>query len=271
MGAFNRDHFEDTPFDLTRGPASGPHGDPSRYDAYDTMDVYTELGRPEEGVNMETMRKGKYERGISIMRTASSYSVVAGGRVEGQSAPPNSASQESLGTELSDPEIDTVVWYSQYAPHASVYTPVPVGASKAPVPLSVGSHHRVNKGSMYWAAALIGNWADRLYIHTRADVAQAQVELESQCYDRLVVSQTKAKAAKRAAGAGVSDVERILDQHTETSAAANLEAWMDLFWALAAKFKDGQRLDDAAIHKETLLPTKLFYPESWLESNNYFD
>lgn len=30
--AFNRDHFEGTPYDLTQGIAAGPYGDPNRFD-----------------------------------------------------------------------------------------------------------------------------------------------------------------------------------------------------------------------------------------------
>lgn len=59
-----RDHFEGTPFSTTEGLASGPYGDPNRFD----LSVTGEL-------SLDEVLQGEYPRTISLFRT--SYSFVA--------------------------------------------------------------------------------------------------------------------------------------------------------------------------------------------------
>jgi dipeptidase len=49
--AFNRDHFEGTPYDLTKGIASGPYGDPNRFD-----------GALNDNMTLMELLNGGYER-----------------------------------------------------------------------------------------------------------------------------------------------------------------------------------------------------------------
>jgi dipeptidase len=49
--AFNRDHYEGTPYDLTKGLAAGPYGDPNRFD-----------GALNDNMTITELLSGGYER-----------------------------------------------------------------------------------------------------------------------------------------------------------------------------------------------------------------
>jgi dipeptidase len=97
-----RDHYEGSEFDLTKGLAAGPYGDPNRFD-WTAVD------------NMTTMEvfQGSFERAISLFRT--SYSIVA-------------VPRESVPDQLS------LVWICQYAPSSSSYIPLYVSMAAMPGP-----------------------------------------------------------------------------------------------------------------------------------------
>ena len=133
--SINRDHYENTTFDLTRGPAAGPYGNPNRYDRGEAS-----------GLPMAVLMQGTFERPISMFRTA--YSTVT----------------ESVGGGLAR------VWYGAGAPHATFYVPVWVAAGEVPMELGTGggSLYRWEDGSTWWLVTAIGNWSvEHVNSHTR--------------------------------------------------------------------------------------------------------
>ena len=115
--AINRDHYEGTPYDMTVGLASGPYGDPSRFDPGATRRRAGPYG-DEETIDDAVAWGGKFERAISIYRC--SYSWVGEAR----------------------PHLDNGlggIWFGLYAPHASQYVPIYQGGSKVPASFTKGS------------------------------------------------------------------------------------------------------------------------------------
>lgn len=88
----------------------GPYGDPNRYDT---------AAQPVDNLTMADIAQGSFEHSISVVRT--SYSLVAAVRV----AEPN---------ELA------LIWFSQYQPYSSSYSPVYVGSDTIPSPLMRSEH-----------------------------------------------------------------------------------------------------------------------------------
>lgn len=228
-----RDHYEGTAFDMTRGPAAGPFGDPSRFDPGDNTAVWGST----EGVDDATaVDAGRYERAISIFRCA--YSFVSQGSND-----------------------EPMFWVAQYAPHSAAYVPVYVGAIAVPDALSRGSLHAVDFGAQYWAHCLVGNWAARFYraaqtlVEERRDAVQDEVFAARLDFERTTL-------------AAADDKPAAMTRFANDTAAYETARFVDLFLALAAAVKDGQIVAD--LHAETLAPQKIFYPRAWLERTDFF-
>ena len=113
-----RDNYEGTPFDLARGPASGPFGCSDRYDGAN-------------GCNAPAGDEpGAFERPIGTYRMA--YSFV------GEATPGRPA--------------------LHFAPHASttsLYFPVLCACETPPAPLARGTVRAIDRASAYWAFRLV--------------------------------------------------------------------------------------------------------------------
>ena len=161
----NRDHYEDA---LRRRASRRPLRRPSRFDPGQTHGLA--YGEDDGGaIDDKVAWSGSFERAISIYRC--SYSWVSQAR-------PHVA--DGLG----------VVWFGQYAPHASQYVPIYLGGSKVPAAFSTGSLFKFDPAASYWVHAAIGNWADRLYVHTIGDIQAKQAEVE----DALFAAQVGVEA-----------------------------------------------------------------------------
>jgi dipeptidase len=232
-----RDHYEGTPYDLTQGLSSGPHGDPARWDMADTTNAgYASA----DTTSLVEATSGKFERAISIFRA--SYSFVS----------------QSRGATS---DLPSVLWVGQYAPHSTSYVPLYVASDALPEAFSTGSLHDVDHTSQYWASALVGNWAGRLYDISYPLVQRHIEDMAEEIHAR------RRKAESKALERPTERTQILSSLSNETSIYVR-EAWWALFWDLCSTVKDGQRLDDR--HAEKLKPTKVFYSRKWLDAIGFF-
>ncbi|CAH0489734.1 unnamed protein product [Peronospora farinosa] len=231
---FQRDHYEGTPFDMTKGPKSGPYGDPDRYDP-----------SPNDDLTRDDISRGHFERAISIFRA--SYSFVS----------------------ILDPQNpdNAYLWFGQYAPHATTYTPVFVQVTDVPKQLSRGSLHAFDRESSFWIHALVGNWAARFYSHTSPFVARVQDELESYADGRL--ESVLMEAAQHKRDSGVPAMVEFLTTKSEEFAQRAHSASADLFDYLVTAFHDGYQVSN--FYAKMLTVHSIFYPKWWLQSVGFFD
>ena len=137
----HRDHYEGTPFDLTRGLAAGPFGSPVRHTA----------GKGEHDV------AGNWERAISLERTSDSHVVQA-------------------RAWLPD-EVGGVLWWGPLAPHATVYTPVLAGQRGIAEKLGSGLMGTFS-ASLFWKVRYVAQVMDLKWSYVVDDVRAAQRGLE---------------------------------------------------------------------------------------------
>jgi dipeptidase len=128
-----RDHYEGTAFDMTKGPGAGPFGDPQRFDG----------STSENNMTSTELVQGAFERAISLFRT--SYSFVA----QARSGLPALAAAR--------------VWFCTYAPHSSSYAPFYVSQTILPDAYTRGSLFSYDPSSAFWSFLAAGNYASRFY------------------------------------------------------------------------------------------------------------
>jgi dipeptidase len=138
-----RDHYEGTDFDMTKGVAAGPYGNPNR-------------ARPMEWEMNEN--KYSWERPISTPQTA--YVYIA---------------------QLRDfmPDDLAVAWYSFDDTYTNCFFPLYITSEKIPESFATGDFNKFDRNSMWWAFNFVSNFAKVCYQPMVKDIRKVQHELET--------------------------------------------------------------------------------------------
>ncbi len=140
-----RDHYEGTNFDMTKGIAAGPFGNPNR-------------PRPLDWQNDSA--KYTFERPVSTYNTAFSY--VA-----------------QLRNYLPN-EIGGVAWYGVDDTYTSCYFPIYCQATSIPEPFAIGDINHYSSESAWWAFNFAANYANIRYMDIVKDIQSVQRKIEKQ-------------------------------------------------------------------------------------------
>ncbi len=225
-----RDHYEGTEFDLTKGVAAGPYGDPHRFvGPYDGN---------QNNVDTEKKFYGAWERAISVFYQG--YTFVCQTRPK--------APEFTKG----------VLWFGPDVSYTTVFTPFFTKMAQLPRPYQTGDPKRFDPASAWWHFDLVGNWS-RLNFQrmTKVDILPLQRKLERgaiagvQAMDSVVkeVSPQKAKIA--------------VTEFSFNNAQMVLDTWRDLTFDLFAKYSDGY----INIPRKEAIP--IGYPATWLGETQY--
>ncbi len=226
-----RDHYEGSQFDLTKGLASGPYGEPNRWD-----------WSPTGNMSLFNASRGSFERAISLFRT--SYSVIAQAR-------PHLPAQ-----------VGALLWYAQYAPSVSSYTPIYVAAEEPPVEFTRGSLFQHDPSSAWWTFSAVGNWAGRFYSYAMADVIEVQKELEGSHISSaksIDVSALRLLEKYHGSSEGVRYVKQLLTDFTHRKGSETVKSYQELWPRLVTKYHDGYVAVDT--DSATLNMYSMFYPK----------
>lgn len=201
--AINRDYYEGTEFDLTKGLAAGPFGTPNRYATPSKV-------RPEGRKNLD------WERAISMFRC--SYSFVAQAR-----------------DWLPDP-IGGVLWFGEDAPHSTCYVPFYCGITQVPKSFSTGRRDIFDRDSAWWAFNFVSNWADLKFSYMIEDIKAVQNELEG---DFFAMQPAIERAALEMYRRDPSLAIKFLTDYSNSCANRAVDTWWKLADELIAKYDDG--------------------------------
>eukprot|EP01026_Neomeris_dumetosa_P084719 TRINITY_DN99696_c0_g2_i3.p1 TRINITY_DN99696_c0_g2~~TRINITY_DN99696_c0_g2_i3.p1 ORF type:complete len:660 (-),score=67.25 TRINITY_DN99696_c0_g2_i3:159-2138(-) len=138
------DYYQGTPYDMSKGLASGPFGSPIRYNG------------PSHGVI------GGWERPISMFRTMFSFVV-------------------SSHRDFPD-SIGCVVWYGQGTPAEAVYVPFSCSQKSVPESYLLGKESKLISGSAWWAFKFINNWSQLRYDLINQEVQSARDNLQAKAF-----------------------------------------------------------------------------------------
>lgn len=237
--ALYRDHYEGTQFDLTKGVAAGPYGDPHRFvGPYDN---------PQNDISdSSTPPAGAWERAISVFYQG--YTFVCQWR-------PN-APEMTQG----------LVWHGPDVSYTTCFAPFFAKASNLNPAYSSGSPQKLDRKAAWWAFDYV-NSLSRLNFQrmTRNDILPLQQELERESFefvanmDKIMVDPPKSAPL-------------ILGQKATANSNRMLKRWWDLGDMLIAKYADGYINLPNGRYSEPApgtMPIEVGYPSSWLDKTNY--
>jgi dipeptidase len=226
-----RDHYEGTEFDLTKGMAAGPFGNPNRYvGPYDpTQNV---PGKNKKGW-------GAWERPISMYYMG--YSYVCQGRKG-----------------MPDP-IGGVAWIGLDVAYTTCYMPFYVGAGDLPKSLQTGCTSKFDRKTAWWAFNFAANWATLKFDLITKDIRERQKEIETEEFD---MQPTLEKTALELYQKNPKLACKFLTRYTNANTHNILKQWWDMIDELIVKYDDGY------IHIPYNPVEEVGYPEWWLKNKD---
>nr|WP_321357858.1 C69 family dipeptidase [uncultured Draconibacterium sp.] len=245
-----RDHYEGTEFDLTKGTAAGPYGDPHRF-----VGKYDPLQNNMSGANRKYF--GAWERSISVFYQGYTY--------VNQVRP--MAPEATKG----------ICWFGADVSYTTCFVPIPSKATFIPESYTQIDPQKYDAEKAWWIFNLVGayarlNW-ERM---TKVDILPLQQMLEKQ-------SQNRIEDWDEVSGE-VAEVIETITEHSKDNINDVLKDWKELQMLLFTKYADGyinhpdykpsfekDSLDEEQSQKpQTNMPAKdIGYSARWLASTNY--
>ena len=201
--AIQRDFFEGTEFDLTKGMAAGPFGNPNPYFFPDSI-------LPED------LRGLTWERAIS-MPIASYYSVSV------------------ARNWLPDP-IGGLMWFGLDQTATSCPVPFYCGITEVPESYNTGRRDIFDKDCAWWAFNFVSNWANLKWSYMIKDINEARDYLQSDMFAmQPIIEETALKLFQK----DPSLATRYLTDYSVNTANKVVDHWWKLAETLIAKYDDG--------------------------------
>lgn len=233
--AIHRDNYEGTEFDLTKGLAAGPFGNPHRFE-----------GNAESVADKEgklAPLAGEFERPLNIYRCVYSYVIQARNWLPSA--------------------IGGVLWFGPDRPATSVLMPFYAGALDLPPSVQRADILKLDRKSLWTAFNYVANYAMLKYSYMIQDIRVVQERFESDAFAKQKDIEAKALALwNRGDKMGA---RKLLTKHSDSNAAAVLKDWWKLSELLYVKYNDGY------INTELEIGHPVFYPAWWLERVGYED
>lgn len=227
-----RDHYEGTEFDLTKGIAAGPFGNPSRLDG--------------SSPNV----KGHFERAIDVIDCGYTYVVQC------RSWLPN--------------EVGGVTWYGANRPGTSVFMPFYVGANTLPECIQKADLLKLDRGSMWTAMNFVDNYSMLRYCDMIKDIQTVQSKFEQRFFsDQPKVEEQALTLLKNGDRQGAKD---LLTHYSDSIASDVLSQWWTLADSLYVKYDDGYITTPEEIGQEAFYPDwwlKATDYQKWNKTNGY--
>ncbi|MBN2198336.1 MAG: C69 family dipeptidase [Candidatus Aminicenantes bacterium] len=196
-----RDHYEGTPFDMTKGLDAGPFGCPVR-----CRDLTWEV----DGVRYS------WERPISTQQTGFSFI---------------SQSRDWLPD-----AVGGVTWYGVDDTYTTCYVPLYCCIEDVPPSFAVGDLQRFSWDSAWWVFNFVANYANLKYAYMIKDIQDVQSDLEGQC---LALQPVIEKTALELRATDPKLMVQYLTNHSVSQGERVVKRWIDLGHALLTKYNDG--------------------------------
>jgi dipeptidase len=199
--ALMRDHYEGTPYDMTKGLDAGPYGTPFR------------LRGPAFNVDGKPYT---WERPISTQQAG--FVLVTQSR-----------------RNLPDP-IGGLTWFTPDDASTSTFVPLYCAIDSLPAPYTRGDYKKFSWDSAWWVTNLVSNLAYDRWSRVVPDIRKAQAEQESALLKmQPVIEETAAKLA--ASDEGLA--RTFLSNYSVSTGEAVFRRWQELAESILTKHVDG--------------------------------
>ncbi|MGE5296694.1 MAG: C69 family dipeptidase, partial [Solirubrobacterales bacterium] len=199
--ALMRDHYENTPYDMTQGIDAGPFGAPYRW---------RDMDWKVDGVECA------WERPISTQQTA--YSIVAQSRAT-----------------LPDP-VGGVLWYGLDDTYTTCYTPLYCCIDAVPQSFDVGSLQAFSWDSAWWVFNFVANYACLKYSYMIKDIQVVQNDIEG---NLLALQPAVEATALSLCRDNPTLMKRYLTDYSVSHGESTVRRWRQLAEQLLTKYNDG--------------------------------
>lgn len=196
-----RDHYEGTPFDMTKGIDAGPYGSPNRWRPISWKVDSVEYA---------------WERPISTQQTGFSY--------------------VSQSRSWLPDGIGGLLWYGLDDTYTSCYMPVYCSIDRFAAPLETGTLKQFSWDSAWWIFNLVANYANLKYHYMVKDIQKVQKELESEF---LTLQPSIEKTAMLLAKQNPGLMESYLTDYSVAQQNKVFNRWKELAGYLITKYNDG--------------------------------
>ena len=204
--ALMRDHFEGTPYDMTKGLDAGPFGSPLR-----VRDLAFTVGD----------KKYMWERPISTQQAG--FVVVTQSR-----------------SNLPDP-VGGVTWFTPDEASTSCFTPLYCASDALPAPYAKGDYKAFDWDSSWWVMNLVSNLAYDRWSRVYPDVEKARSEQESALLKMQPVIE---ESAAKLAGADEALARAFLTNYSVSTGEGVFRRWRSLAEAILTRHVDGYLKND---------------------------
>jgi len=229
--AIHRDNYEGTEFDLTKGLAGGPFGDPNRYEG----------GAESAGDGPLSSVKGNFERPLNIYRCVYAYV---------------NQSRSWLPAGLGG-----LTWFGPDRPATAVLMPFYAGSTDLPKSIQTSDILKLDRGSMWTAFNYVANQVELKYSFMIKDLRAVRDPFESRFFG--LQKDLEAKALALWTKGDKKGAKALLTRHSDKQAADVLKNWWTLSEQLYVRYNDGYRNDRDGIAQP------VFYPAWWLKLVGY--
>lgn len=233
--AILRDNYEGTEFDLTKGLAAGPFGNPTRFE-----------GKAEAVADKEgklTPLNGQFERPLNIYRCVYSY--------------------VNQSRKWLPDAIGGVVWFGPDRPATSVLLPFYAGSLNLPESVQRSDILKLDRESMWSAFNYVANYSLLKYSFMIKDIHAIQDRFERASFSKQNELEERALVLWNKGDRHAS--RRMLTNYSDKNASAVLASWWKLSEFLYVKYNDGY----INTNKEIAQP--VFYPSWWLKEVGFED
>ena len=233
ISAIHRDNYEGTEFDLTKGLAAGPFGDPDRFEGG------AESLATKEG-NLSAV-KGEFERPLNIYRCVYSYV---------------NQSRSWLPA-----AIGGVTWFGPDRPATTVFMPYYAGATNLPQPIQTSNILKLDRNSMWTAFNYVANQAQLKYSFMIKDIRAVRDRHENTFFGTQPALETSALTLWN--NGDQKAARTLLTKQSDQLSAEVLKDWWVLSEQLYIRYNDGY------LNTPDGIAQAVFYPTWWLKQVGY--